>query len=79
MRFKQVHVEFYKNLIDKYPELTSGELRLCAFLRLNLSTKEIAQLTGQNIKALEMARFRLRKKMGIADSDTNLVVYLSGI
>lgn len=79
MRFKQVHVEFYKNLIDKYPEMTSGELRLCAFLRLNLSTKEIAQLTGQNIKALEMARFRLRKKMGISDPDTNLVVFLSGL
>jgi len=79
LRFKEVHTEFYKNLLETYPELTAGELRLCALLRLNLSTKEIAQLTGQNIKALEMARFRLRKKLGIVDPDTNLVVFLSSL
>jgi len=79
LRFKEVHSTYYKTLLTKYPDLTTGELRLCAFLRLNLSSKEISQLTGQNIKALEMARFRLRKKLGIIDPDVNLVKFLSGL
>ena len=77
--FKQVHVEFYKNLINRHPYLTQGEMRLCAFLRLNLSTKEITQLTGQSNKTIEVTRTRLRKKIGLTESDTNLVAYLSGI
>ncbi|MEI7726215.1 MAG: hypothetical protein WCK09_13990 [Bacteroidota bacterium] len=79
LRFRQVHTEFYKNLVEKYTGLTPGEIRLCAFLRLNLSTKEISQLTGQSIKTIEVARTRLRKKLGITDNEINLTAFLSRI
>ncbi|MEZ5083123.1 MAG: tetratricopeptide repeat protein [Bacteroidales bacterium] len=61
VRFKQVHTGFYNLLIANYPDLTPLEQRLCAFLRLNMTTKEISDLTGQTLSALEMSRSRLRK------------------
>jgi tetratricopeptide (TPR) repeat protein len=78
-RFKEVHGEFYDNLLLKYPDLTPNELKLCAFLRLNMSSKDIAELTGQRVSSLETARYRLRQKLGIANSDVNLVTFLSSI
>lgn len=78
-RFKEVHGEFYEKLLQKYPDLTPNELKICAFLRLNMSTKDIAELTGQRISSLETARYRLRQKLGIANSDINLVTFLSSI
>ena len=78
-RFKQVHSEFYEKLMQQYPALSPQEQRLCAFLRLNMSTKEIANLTGQRIRSLEIARSRLRKKLGISGSEINLVTFLSKI
>lgn len=78
-RFKEVHGEFYEKLLQKYPDLTPNELKLCAFLRLNLSSKDISELTGQRISSLETARYRLRQKLGIANSDVNLVAFLSSI
>ena len=79
IRFKEVHGEFYNTLLKKYPSLTPNELKLCAFLRLNLSSKDIAELTGQRISTLETARYRLRQKLGIVNSDINLVSFLSSI
>lgn len=76
LRFLQVHQNFYDNLILKHPDLTSSELKLCAFLRLNISTKDIATITHQNPKSIEVARSRLRKKLNINNQDVNLVVYL---
>lgn len=78
-RFKEVHGEFYDKLLKKYPDLTSNELKLCAFLRLNMSSKDIAELTGQRVSSLETARYRLRQKLGIANSDVNLITFLSSI
>jgi tetratricopeptide (TPR) repeat protein len=79
LRFKEVHKEFYDTLLKRYPDLTPNELRLCAFLRLNMTSKEIAELTGQQISTLENARYRLRQKLGLTSSDTNLVTFLSQI
>ncbi len=79
LRFKEVHSEFYDTLLKKYPALTPGELKLCAFLRLNMTTKEISELTGQQISSLENARYRLRQKLGISSSDVNLVTFLTQI
>lgn len=79
MRFKQVHSDFYEKLIQQFPELSPNEQRLCAFLRLNLSTKEIAAITGRNPRSLEMARFRLRKKLGISAKEINLITFISKI
>lgn len=79
IRFKQVHADFYSNLIKQYPDLSPNEIRLCAFLKLNLSTKEISSITGQSPRSLEVARYRLRKKMGITSSPVNLTTFISQI
>jgi tetratricopeptide (TPR) repeat protein len=77
IRFQEVHAGFYEKLLKDYPDLTQNELKLCAFLRLNMSTKEIAELTGQELNSIAKARQRLRKKLKISGSDTNLVILLS--
>lgn len=77
IRFQQVHIKFYEILAKEYPELTPNEKRLCAFLRLDMSTKEISRITGQSILAIERARNRLRKKLGISNKDINLITFLS--
>jgi tetratricopeptide (TPR) repeat protein len=79
VRFQEIHSGFYESLLQKYPDLTQNELKLCAFLRLNMSSKEISDLTGQRILTIDHARYRLRKKLGISNSETNLVTFLSQI
>lgn len=76
MRFQEVHNTFFDKLNKMAPGLTPNELRLCAFLRLNMSTKDIAAITYQSVKSIDMARFRLRKKLDI-DKDENLVSFLA--
>lgn len=79
VRFRQVHTNFYEKLLARFPDLTPSELKLCALLRLKLSTKEICELTGQLPSSLDMARYRLRKKLNLADSTVNLVSFLSQV
>jgi hypothetical protein len=67
--FSTVFEDFYVNLGRLYPDLTTNERRLCAFLKLDLSTKEIASITFQNPKSIDMARYRLRKKMNLSQGD----------
>lgn len=76
-RFIQVHGDFYGQLRTGFPGLTPNEVRLCAFLRLNLSSKEISQLTGQQISTIEIARHRLRKKLGINNTQVNLTSFIA--
>lgn len=78
IRFKEVHVDFYDELHKVHPDLTLNEVKICAFLRLNMSTKEISAITHQSIKSINMARFRLRKKLQI-DRDENLIAYLNSL
>lgn len=75
-RFNEVHHDFSSKLIKAYPSLSPNELKLCAFLRLNMSTKEIMTITHQSSNSIGVARYRLRTKLGI-DRDENLVTYLS--
>ena len=77
VRFEQVHESFYTNLEQAHPELSAKDKRLCALLKLNLTSKEIAQITGQPTKSVENARTRLRKKLEITNSQTELNSYLS--
>ena len=76
LRFKEVHSGFYDTLHQKFPDLTPNEIKICAFLRLNMSTKEISSITYQSVKSINMARFRLRKKMNI-DREENLIALIS--
>lgn len=65
----QTYSDFYAKLKEKYPSLTKNEERLCAMLRLNLSSKEIAAINNISLKAVEMGRYRLRKKCNIENSE----------
>ncbi|HAN78711.1 MAG TPA: hypothetical protein DCQ31_13595, partial [Bacteroidales bacterium] len=77
VRFNQVHSDFYNKLSTYFEELTPNEKKLCAFLKLNMSTKEISALTQQSARSIEVARARLRKKLNIANTNVNLVNFLS--
>jgi ligand-binding sensor domain-containing protein/DNA-binding CsgD family transcriptional regulator len=69
--FDEVHEVFLNKLKSKYPSLTPTELRLCAFLKMNISTKEIAPLMNISVRGVEICRYRVRKKLGIG-RDVNL-------
>lgn len=75
--FEQVHTSFFDKLTIDYPSLTPKDRRLCALLYLDLSTKEISQITGQSFKAIENARTRLRKKFDLTNEKVNLSTYLN--
>ncbi len=75
--FEQVHQSFYNNLSKNHPSLTPKDRRLCALLYLDLTTKEIAQITGQSFKSVENARTRLRKKLNLTNEKINLSTYLN--
>ena len=79
VQFKETNSQFYDKLLKLYPDLTSRELQLCAYLRLNMTTKEIAQLTGQRTDTLGQARYRLRKKFGLNNMESGLVTFLMQI
>lgn len=72
LRFSNVYVGFFEKLLNEYPALSQNERRLCAFLKLSMTTKEIAAITGQSIRAIEIARTRLRKKIKLTNSEKNL-------
>ncbi len=63
--FDKVHSDFLNELKEKHPAITPNELKLCAYLRMNLSTKEIAQLMNISVRGVEISRYRLRKKLQI--------------
>ena len=73
--FNKVHEQFLKRLTDHYPDLSQGDLKLAAYLRMNLSTKEIAQLLNITQRSVELKRYRLRKKLAI-DTDTNISEFM---
>jgi DNA-binding CsgD family transcriptional regulator len=73
--FDKVHTDFLVLLKNRYPSLTASELKLCAYLRMNLSSKEIAQLLNISVRGVEIGRYRLRKKLGLP-KETNLFEFL---
>ncbi|MBN2667664.1 MAG: tetratricopeptide repeat protein [Bacteroidales bacterium] len=77
LRFLEVHQSFYENLQENYPDLTPNERRLCAFLKLNMNTKEISSITLQSSESIEKARTRLRKKFNLTNTQTSLVAFLN--
>jgi len=77
--FTRVHSDFYQKLQEQFPNLTANEKKLCAFLRLNMSTKDISAITYQSINSITVARSRLRRKLNIEGEDIHLVNYLMNI
>lgn len=74
--FTHVHKDFYVRLMASFPGLTSNERKLCAFLKLNMSTKDISAITFQSVNSITVARSRLRKKLNIEGEDIQLVDFL---
>ena len=78
VQFNDVHPGFQNRLLEKFPDLSPTERRICTFLRLDMNTREIASLTGQTFKSLEVARTRIRKKMDLTHENnlTNFVALI---
>ena len=73
--FNSAYHNFMDRLRQQYTDITAGDLRICCLLRMNLSTKEIASLMNVSVRAIELRRYRLRKRLSL-DGDTNLVDFL---
>jgi len=73
--FDNADKDFLQSVKEAHPNLTSNDLKLCAYLRLNLSSKEIAPLLNISVRSVEIKRYRLRKKMEL-DHDQGLVEYI---
>ncbi|MDF4201945.1 triple tyrosine motif-containing protein [Maribacter sp. SA7] len=76
--FNNADKDFLKKVKGKHPELSANDLRLCAYLRLNLSSKEIAPLLNISVRSVEVKRYRLRKKMGLS-RESGLSDYILGL
>jgi DNA-binding CsgD family transcriptional regulator len=78
LNFSAVHEDFIEKLQSKYPNLTQNEIKLCAFIKMNKSTKEIASLMNISSRGVETSRYRLRNKLGLAREDS-LYNFISSI
>ena len=76
--FEQVHPDFFNRLYALHPNLTQNDLRLCAFLFLGMSTKEIASVTYKEVRSVETSRLRLRKKLNL-EPGSDISKYLHSI
>ena len=74
--FNNIHESFTQSLKAKFPLLSPNDIKMCAYLRMNLSTKEISSILNISTRGVEISRYRLRKKMEL-DAGTNLTDYLS--
>ena len=75
LHFRNAHSDFFDKLREEHPDLSSNEIKLSAYLKLNLSSKEIASLLNISIKSVEQGRWRLRKKLDLP-KDSSLVNYI---
>jgi DNA-binding CsgD family transcriptional regulator len=76
--FNNADKDFFKKIKSIHPKLTPNDLKLCAYLRLNLSSKEIGPLLNISVKSVEIKRYRLRRKMDLV-RETNLTLYILNI
>ncbi len=73
--FDSIHSNFLSKLKEKFPNLSANDMKMCAYIKMNLSSKEIAQLMSITTRAVEVSRYRLRKKLKVSPN-TNLFDYL---
>ena len=77
-RFLLIYPDFFNKLNALNPKITRNENRLCALLKMGFSTKEISAMTGQSEQTVVMARYRLRKKLGIDNQNTTFEEFFEG-
>ncbi|MGA1583510.1 MAG: tetratricopeptide repeat protein [Saprospiraceae bacterium] len=77
--FQETHQDFYIALNEACPSLTLNERRLAAMLKLNMNSREISIMTGQSQRAIELARIRLRKKLGLTNTPVKLIEFLTSL
>ncbi len=77
-RFVAVNERFYEKLNHRFPKLTRGELKLCALVKLNFSSKEMSKLLGISLESVHTTRHRLRKKLNLS-RDTNLTEFIANV
>ncbi len=73
--FNEAHESFFKKLKAQHPDLVPNDLKLCAYLRMNMNSKEMASLLNISLRGVEIRRYRLRKKLNL-EHDKNLVEFL---
>jgi tetratricopeptide (TPR) repeat protein len=78
LHFEQVHQDFFKKLIEKFPELNANDLKLCALIKLNLDNREVATILNISQDSAKVARHRLRKKLNLL-AEQNLIVFFNSI
>lgn len=77
-QFDQVHIDFHQRLTERFPDLTKNDIKLCSYLRMGLSTKEIASLMFVTVRAVEVSRSRLRKRLDLL-ADTKLTSFIQNL
>ncbi|MBE0653852.1 MAG: regulator [Bacteroidales bacterium] len=77
MNVEQAHESFIHKLINTYPELSHSDLRLCTYLRMNLTSKEIAPLMRISVRGVENHRYKIRKKLALSPEE-NLTDFILG-
>lgn len=76
--FDIVYGDYIKRLLERHPQLSQSDIRLCCYIRMGLTSKDIAPLVNISFKSVEMARYRLRKKMEL-QSNVALTEYISSL
>jgi len=77
IRFDEIQKDFNDKLTMLFPDISTAERRLCAFLRMNMTSKEISAVTHQSPGGIDTARYRLRKKLNITDPNVNINTFLA--
>ncbi len=78
MHFEQVHPDFFDKLLLSEDSLTQNDLRICAYIKLNLSTKDIANILNISNRAIQTSRYRIKKKLNL-NPETDFVKYVQGV
>ena len=66
VQFSTAYPDFIEKLTSQFSDLRSGDIKLCCYLKMNMNTKDIAQVTGLSVRAIENKRYRLRKKLNLS-------------
>ena len=78
IHFDEVHDGFIRKLREDFPEITPQEIKLCAYLRMNMTSKEIANILRITVRGVEMSRYRLRKKLHLEQNE-NLIEFMMNL